>query len=367
MPAIRGSLDILTSLNAQGWAFSPDTRNKLTVQVLLNHVIIGESIADIHRPDLAAVGMGDGNCGYNIAFYREVDPLYLPFVVAKLEGCDVDLPRAAIFGFSDYFAALYQTHPIAGRQRSVFGGFWTDRIDAAALLRDRVDIGMVTPEVGATLSGFIRSGFMILDASSPQVGAATSATGPKRNGYVPHAPSGVKTSDPAEAISSALRSKLVLSLLHPILEGHPLALSTGIVEGSQEGFRQASAMEALPSPNECLALVVPIEDRPVELDVIRDSHLFPEFSADGRSRWVHASSVVAIDIALRQHGMIDRYIIPPGSVAIVGPGLIHRVRTEPGAGALRVHCTPSRIAPLDRVLDGGRQEIALESGARLWI
>jgi hypothetical protein len=140
----------------------------------------------------------------------------------------------------------------------------------------------------------------------------------------------------------------------------------GVAEGD-EAFRQASAAEALSSPNECLVLVVPLDDSPIELEVVRDSHLFPEFSSDGQSRWVNPSSAVAIEIALRQQGMVDQHTVEPGSVAIVGPGLIHRIRTKAGAMAWRVHCTPSRIAPLDRLLDGTRKEITLESGARIWM
>ena len=162
----------------------------------------------------------------------------------------------------------------------------------------------------------------------------------KRQSSATGGPGRDRMSDPVEAISTILQSAAVLSLLHPILEGHPLALATGMAEGDTEGFRQASAMESLPSPNECLALVVPSGDRPVELDVVRDSHHFPEFSANGQSRWINSSSVAAVDIALRQNGMIDHYQIEPGSVAVVSPGLIHRVRTEIGSGALRVHCTP---------------------------
>jgi hypothetical protein len=350
-----------------GWAFSPDAKKKLTVQAVLNHAIIGEAVADIHRSDLAAVGMGDGNCGYHIAFYQEIDPIYLPFVTVKLEGGDVDLPRATLSGYSDYFTTLYRMHPMAGRSRSVFGGLWTDRMDAPSLLKDRGDVGIVTPDLAAVLGGFIQSGFAIIGAVAHHddvikpVGEATRKAGGSRHAAT------VKAPDPTDTISAVLQSKRVLALLHSVLEGIPLVVGTGFVEGTQESFRQASAMEGLPSPNECLAMVIPVADSPVELDVIRGSHLFPEFSTDGQSRWVTPSAAVAIDVALRQHAMVDQYSVPVGSVAVIGPGLIHRVRTEAGAGAIRLHCTPSRIAPLDLILKGGRKEITLDSGVRLWI
>jgi hypothetical protein len=350
-----------------GWAFSPDSREKLTVQALLNHSIIGEAIADLHRPDLAAVGLGDGNCGYHISFYQEIDPVYLPFVVVKLEGGDMDLPRSTLSGYSEFFAALYRQYPVTGRHRSVFGGLWTDRIDAVAVLKGRQEIGMISPDAAAVIPGFLQSGFAIVEVGLVQAAATKSPSGNKRTSNANSAAARSKTPDLGEVICATLQSKPVLDLLHLILEGPPLALSTGIVEGADEGFRQPSSMEVLPSPAECLSLIIPLDEHPVELDVIRDSHLFPEFSADGKSRWVNPVAAGAIDIALRQHGMIDQYQIAPGSIAIVGPGLMHRVRTEPGTGALRVHCTPSRLAPLDRMLDGSRKEITLETGGRVWV
>lgn len=354
-----------------GWAYCSGSREKLTVQALLNNAIVGESIADIHRPDLAAVGMGDGSCGYHITFYQAVDPLYLPFVVVKLEGGDVDMPRSTLSGYSDFFAALYKKHPVTGRHRSVFGGLWTDRIDAVAMLKDRTEIGMVPAGIAPLIAGFLQTGLTTIETGSPQGvtsgGTVKSPVATKRGGSMTGASPRGKTPDLAEAVCNALQSKPVLDVLQAILESAPLALNTAIVEGMEENYRQISAMEVLRSPAECLALIVPLDDKAVELDVIRDSHLFPEFSAEGQSRWIDPSSGAAIEVALREHGMVDHYTVQPGSVAIAGPGLIHRVRTEPGAIALRVHCTPSRIAPLDRMLDGSRKEIALESGARVWM
>lgn len=367
MTAVRGSLDVVSTVNAMGWAFTADTRKKLTVQAMLNHAIVGEAIADHHRPDLAAVGMGDGNCGFKIEFYQEIDPLYLPFIVVKIEGSDVDLPRASMSGYSEYFSALYRKFPVSSRHRSVFGGLWTDRIDAVSLLKDRIDVGMIDGDAGENLSTFIQDGFVIVDAGAPREAVAKPAAGAKRGDSASPPARRGKIPDLTEAVCGVLQATPVLGLLKPILEGLPLALNTHVIEGSDEGFRQASAMEVLRSPGECVTIIVSLEDKSVDLDIVRDSHLFPEFSAQAESRWVNPAGAVAIDVALREQGMVDNHLVPPGSVAIIGPGLIHRARTESGTMALRVHCTPSRIAPLDRILDGSRKETVLKSGARVWM
>ena len=363
MTVVRGSLDVVSTLGAMGWAFTADTRKKLTVQAMLNHAIVGEAIADIHRADLAAVGMGDGNCGFKIDFYQEIDPLYLPFIVVKISGGDVELPRASLSGYSDYFAALYQKFPVTARHRSVFGGLWTDRIDALPMMRDRIDIGILDPAQIPALSSFIQSGFAVVDAGPVRVSATKPEASAKRNASMPGR---VKTPDLTEAVGGLLRSGPVLDLLKPILEGLPIAVSSHVIEGSDEGFRQPSAMEALRSPGECVSIVVSLDDKPFELDIVRDSHLFSEFSAQSQSRWTDPASAVAIDVALRESGLVDRQSVPPGSAVIVGPGLIHRVRTEPEAMAVRAHCVPSRVAPLDRILDGSLKETQLDSGARVW-
>ena len=363
MTVVRGSLDVVSTLGAMGWAFTADTRKKLTVQAMLNHAIVGEAIADIHRADLAAVGMGDGNCGFKIDFYQEIDPLYLPFIVVKISGGDVELPRASLSGYSDYFAALYQKFPVTARHRSVFGGLWTDRIDALPMMRDRIDIGILDPAQIPALSSFIQSGFAVVDAGPVRVSATKPEASAKRNASMPGR---VKTPDLTEAVGGLLRSGPVLDLLKAILEGLPIAVSSHVAEGTDEGFRQPSAMERLRSPAECVSVVVSLDDKPFVLDIVRDSHLFAEFSTQSESRWTNPAGAVAIDVALKESGLVDRHSVPPGSAVIVGPGLIHRVRTEPEAMAVRVHCIPSRVAPLDRLLDGSLKETQLESGARVW-
>ena len=77
-----------------------------------------DAVATDHRPDLAATGMGNGNCGYSITFYRESNPRYLPFVAVKVDGGDIELPRAGQFGFGEFITAFYQTDPAGAASRA---------------------------------------------------------------------------------------------------------------------------------------------------------------------------------------------------------------------------------------------------------
>lgn len=339
---IRGSLDVITTTGLAGWAHAPDARDGLTVQALLNHQVIGEAVADLHRPDLAAVGIGDGNCGYSITFYHSLDPLYLPFVAVKPEGGDVELPRTDLAGYGDFFQALFRQWPVTGRHRSVLGGLWTDRTDAAALLRGRREIGMIAPATADMVEALVRSGLMLL----PMPADARRAT----------------AADPARrAIEAAIAAPDIVATLRAVLEDHPLVLRPHLCD-SGGPFRQPSGMEALASPAECLLLVAPLNG-PVELEVVRDSHLLPEFTPDGASRWMSRTGAEALAMA-EQHGMLDRIVLAPDTLAVIGPGLLHRILAPEGGAAVAL-TLPARTAPLRQRL-GDIHETVCDNGARIW-
>jgi hypothetical protein len=338
---IRGSLDVITTTGLAGWAHAPDTRDGLTVQALLNHQVIGEAVADMHRADLAAVGIGDGNCGYSITFYHPLDPLYLPFVAVKPEGGDVELPRTNIAGYGDFFQALFRQWPVTGRHRSVLGGLWTDRTDAAALLRARREIGMLAPAVADAVEPLVRSGLMLLPLQADARGAVVDAA--------------------LRAMESAIAVPQVIAALRAVLEDHPLVLRPHLCDPAGP-FRQPSGMEALASPAECLLLMLPL-DGPVELEVVRDSHLLPEFTPDGASRWMSRTGAEGLAMA-EQHGLLDRFVVAPDTLAVIGPGLLHRILAPEGGAAVAL-TLPARTAPL-RQRVGDTREVVCENGARIW-
>jgi hypothetical protein len=340
--SIRGSVDVVTAAEVRGWAFAPGGLQPVKVQAVLNNEILGEGVANIHRSDLAAAGLGDGNSGYAMKLFRPVDPLYFPFVTVKIDGGDIELPRAPMLGFAEFFAALHRNHPAAGRTRSVYGGLWIDRTDAAAVLRGKIGIGQLAEQAAGFVQSLIRSGFAILDLpATPQVADWRR--------------------DPAPSALAIIEQPTMLSVLHAVLEDDPLLIATDWVGGAGLALAQPSVANPSPSPAECLALVVPFEDD-VALDVARDSHLLPEFSASGVSRWVTGGA--ALDVA-SANGLLDRRALPPGTVALVGPGTLFRVQ---GAGAaIRLLCLPGRLTPLPLLADPTRIETSGANGARAWL
>ena len=61
----RGSLDIVQPGLIAGWVMRPDKPSEpLRIRIRIDHALVAEIVADTYRADLAAVGIGDGRCGF---------------------------------------------------------------------------------------------------------------------------------------------------------------------------------------------------------------------------------------------------------------------------------------------------------------
>ena len=341
---IRGSVDVVTSTEMRGWAYCPGEHGSVRVQAVLDHEVVGEAIADMLRPDLAAAGLGDGKSGYQIKLFRPIDPLYLPFLTVKIEDGDVELPRMPTLGLREFFGELYRRHPSAGRQRSVLGGLWTDRTDAAAVLLGKTRIGQVPRDASGPLSELINNGLAVLTLASPPAAPAWKKALPER-------------------VADLLEDPGVLAVMRAALEDDPLALRASWLGVEAAPLAQASTGNPAPSPAECLELVVAFGDG-VVLDLVRDSHRLPEFTPGGVSRWLSGDVAAALEIA-GANGLMDRHALPGGSVAVVGPGLIWCARAEAGSAAVRILCVPRRQTPLAMAAETGMKDVTRPSGVRV--
>jgi hypothetical protein len=153
-------------------------------------------------------------------------------------------------------------------------------------------------------------------------------------------PGGSLQAEARRAIERALYTTEVIAALRAVLEDHPLILRPQPC-AAEAVFRQPSAMADLPSPAECLLLLMPLDDAPMELEVVRDSHRLPEFTINGESRWMSQAAADALVLG-DPHGIVDRYVLPPETVAAIGPGLLHRVRTSANGAATAPRSRPGR-------------------------
>jgi hypothetical protein len=367
---MRGSVDSLTATGAQGWIFTGGMGEDVVVQALLNGNIVGEATADIARPDLAAAGFGDGRCGFAIEFYDAVEAAKLPFVAIRPVGTDVDLPRTSLTGFGDFFRTLHTRRPGSGHHRSVFGGLWTDRADAARLLAGRVAAGATPADLEPTLRAFIDDGYAVLRSALAPVGfSAAEAT------LVDSLEAG-RPLDPRaeyaarrllEALPGIVFRDVPLRTLRGLLDDNPTAYRAEIARGDEARFTQPSAAEALSSPAECVMVLTCAGEDGLLLDIVRGSHALPEFTPDGRSRWL-ADGAAGIELAALQGMAVETVEVGPRDIAIVAAGTLYRIRTPDTAAGLSVWCSPARVTP-DAFITGtvGTFTVRHHSGAKLTV
>ncbi len=335
---IRGSVDNVTSSEVTGWAFSAGRRDGLTVQAILNHELLGEVAANVHRSDLAAAGLGEGNCGFTITLLRPIEARYLPFIVVKPEGGDVELPRSTLSGFSEYFTGIYASYPVVGRHRTVLGGLWTD---ASSILSGKQALDLIQQPEADRLSRLIHEGYCTLDV-------------------------GVRTPDQSPAsIEALIERPVLLDLLHSAFEDRVVVIKSDVVEGDCLALTQPSLQGTSSSPAECLTIIVPLGYRDVAIDVVRASHQFPEFTRDGRSRWAQRDEIRLNDVVPLEHAQVDRVTLSEGMAALLGAGTIYRLNSLQNRKALRLTCVPGRAMPATYLEQDSVREIVIGNGARI--
>lgn len=367
--SLRGSVDSLDAEGASGWIFDEDRGRPVVVQAMLDGRVIGEAPAEQPRPDLATAGLGDGRCGFRIAFYDAVDPALLPFIAVRPQGGDVELPRTNLTGFGEYFRALHARFPGAGRHRSVFGGLWTDRTDAARLLPGRVASGATPADLAPALRSLVGEGYVVLKSALAPTGfaAAELALVDSLEAGRPLDPRGEHAARRLlEALPGVVFRDVALRALRAVLDDNPVIYRAALSRGNGASFAQPSTVDALPSPAECVAVVACAGPGPATVDVVRGSHELPEFTSDGRSRWMIAGSGAGVEIAVSHALSVQHVEIGPLDLMLVGPGTLHRIRAPEDTTAVTACCAPSRLSPL-RFISGeaGTFTVRHHSGAIL--
>jgi len=70
----RGRLELATRTLVSGWAFSGADAGPIALAILVNGAVVGRAVADRHRPDLEAAGIGDGRHGFRFRVPRGLSP-----------------------------------------------------------------------------------------------------------------------------------------------------------------------------------------------------------------------------------------------------------------------------------------------------
>ena len=327
---IKGSVDQLTTKSAQGWIYAASENAPVVVEAVLHHRVIGEAMADIYRHDLAAVGFGDGRCGFTIEFAMPIEPAYLPLVTIRPSGGDVELPRTSNTGFTDLLARLYTALPLTGRPKSVFGGFWTDRTDALSLLQARRNLGRFSDEVGHAIERLIVHGHVVLDLPWSDPGAIE----------------GHDVSDLERMLGAVFFRPFVQDVLTAVFEDVPVIIDGRVLTESQREFRQPCAGRGLASPVESVSLLASNGQSPTSFEVVRGSHDFPDFTQAGEPRWLLPAGNAALSHAASLGAPIEVVTLRAHQLAIIAAGTIYRVLHPSADGTVEALTLPRRRQPV---------------------
>jgi hypothetical protein len=327
---IKGSVDQIGVKGVSGWIYNTADSRPMVVEAVLHHRIVGEALADNFRHDLAEVGMGDGRCGFAIEFPLPLDAAYLPFVSLRPSGGDVELTRTSLSGYADFLATLYKSNPIAGRTKSVYGGLWTDRTDALAILEGRRSIHAVDDRTAAAIERLIVHGHVVLDLPSSEGHHAFSRDFSSMERRVAH----------------MLFQHNVDDTLKAIFDDRPVAIHGDVFYEAQSAFKQACTGRALASPLDCVALLSASGPSSSVIEFVRDSHNFPDFTVAGKARWLLGQEETALAHASAIGSAVEVIGLDGTQVVLVAAGTLFRCIQPSTDGTVEALCVPSRQTPL---------------------
>ena len=93
--AIRGNLEEVTHERVRGWAFDPARpQDAITLRVLVDGVTVGHTVANIHRGDLEAAGIGNGRHAFDLPASGFRPPVGPCLVRVQDEASGEDIPNS---------------------------------------------------------------------------------------------------------------------------------------------------------------------------------------------------------------------------------------------------------------------------------
>ena len=89
---LAGNVDFITFVHASGWAWLPDEADAaVEIEAVLDGTVIGRTIADQMRPDLAKAGVGTGRYGFTLPFDEKLTGDKMPVIRGIRNGRPIEL------------------------------------------------------------------------------------------------------------------------------------------------------------------------------------------------------------------------------------------------------------------------------------
>ena len=101
-----------------------------------------------------------------------------------------------------------------------------------------------------------------------------------------------------------------------------------------------------------MALLASKGAAPTSIEIVRGSHNFPDFAADGQARWLLPPGAASLSYAAGIGAPIDFVTLRENQLAIIGAGAIYRTLHPSAEGCIEALAVPRRRQPVRH--EGGR-------------
>ena len=411
--SIKGHIDRCDKERLEGWVFSPaEPDRQFTLQIFIGDVLLGETVADRLRPDLAAAGYGNGRCAFSYQM-----PHFLPkgattkirmritdSIVWMLP--DKDTFRGANPEPEEEVPTGSERAPAAQEFVSRFGGLWIDRTDWIDRLSTKHRKGEINDDMAVSIFRFVRDGHLVFRSAVPH--AIVNALNDAIERVWNNPPKGlmIETFEPegemrlippdiafregrtklmdlyafSNAARRAIAAPALLGFLAAIFEDTPKVFqSLTLWNGSPQPMHKDSAYVKIePNPLAMAATWLALEDvRPGtgEPEYYIGSQRAPDYMFGGMSKWLegypteHQRFLESLHEDAEKYGQTrGSFLAKKGDVLVWHPDLAHCDAKVTRQGASRrsmlTHFTPAQQQPLYR---RHNQHAELVSGSCIFV
>lgn len=326
--AIVGYIDFITNDRVRGWAADIDDTNKpIALHLIVDGELVGHTLANEPREDLARSGLGDSAFSFycskiNAQANFKVVAMPSGIELAKSDNASIITPdkanTEAWLAYEDPYVYPAQTNQF----RSQYGGLWTDQGDALSVARLKHRSGQISDEQLSLLLDFIDTGILRMekaiseDAIERYKSSLEEAyANPKEYQWINGSIGGRNVVRPLEPDdfhrnAESLRlidfyehneaqrglafSDRVVDMLNIIFDGPVLAHQSLHFEyGSAQDLHIDTAFVRVSSPMSLVGVWYALEDvQPDsgELLYIPGSHRWPEHLFERRTKWMNPAS-----------------------------------------------------------------------------
>jgi hypothetical protein len=395
--SIIGHIDRCDRERLEGWVFSPaEPERRFTMQIYIGDLLLGETVADRVRPDLAAAGYGSGRCAFSYQMPHFLPKGALNKIRLRVNDSvawilpDQNTSRGAESEPEEDAPAAIQEPAPAQQFVSRFGGLWIDRVDWIDRLSAKHRKGEINDDMSLAIFRFVRDGHIVLRNAVPPpiVNALNEAI--DRAWSNPPAGLMIETFEPdgamriippdialrqgrtklmdfyafSNAARRAVTAPAVVAFLSAIFEEIPKAFqSLTLWNGNAQSMhKDAAYVQIEPNPLAMAATWLALEDvRPGtgEPEFFTGSHRAPEFLFGGMSKWLegfgaeHERFLQSLNDDAQKYGHVrGSFLAKKGDVLIWHADLAHSDAQVTRAGTTRrsmvTYFTPAAQQPVYR-------------------